>query len=196
MTQLDDELVQRIDELGTADWSGIAYRYTTARRDPLSGAGARQYGGRWNPPDIFATVYLGTPIEATVGEFERLAESQGFTPERMLRVPYALHTVAVTDLPVLDLRSPAALDRLGLTLDDIADEDWTACQAIGHAAWFLGHGGVLAPSASGTGLVLATFETRAASSLAVTDSTPFTPHVLAEVRAKGHLPTANHDEQE
>ncbi|TCU43324.1 RES domain-containing protein [Curtobacterium sp. PhB146] len=191
MTQLDDELVERIDQLGATSWSGATYRYTTARRDPLSGAGARLNGGRWNPPDIFATVYLGTPLSATVGELDRLAESQGSTPERLLRVPYLLHTVAVTELQVLDLTGPAALDRLGLTLDDIADDDWTACQAIGQAAWFLGLGGVLAPSASGAGLVLAAFETRAAVALTVEDSTPFTPELLATIRATGQLPTTS-----
>ncbi|ROS50227.1 RES family NAD+ phosphorylase [Frigoribacterium sp. PhB24] len=188
MTQLDDELVQRIDQLGATAWSGTTYRYTTARREPLSGAGARLNGGRWNPPDIFATVYLGAPLNATVGELERLADSQGSTPERMLRVPYVLHTVEVTDLPILDLTDPADLDRLGLTTADIADEDWTACQSIGQAAWFLGLGGVLAPSASGAGLVLAAFETRAVISLAVSKSTPFTPEVLAVIRATGQLP--------
>lgn len=191
MTQLDDELVERIDQLGATSWSGTTYRYTTARRDPLSGAGARLNGGRWNPPDIFATVYLGTPLEATAGELDRLAESQSTTPERLLRVPYLLHTVSVTDLQVLDLTQAAALDRLGITLEDIADDDWTACQAIGQAAWFLGLGGVLAPSASGAGLVLAAFETRAAAALTIADSTPFTPDLLATIRATGQLPTTS-----
>lgn len=190
MTQLDDELVQRIDQLGATTWSGTTYRYTTARRDPLSGAGARLNGGRWNPPDIFATVYLGFPLKATVGELERLAESQGSTAERMLAVPYVLHTVEVVNLPILDLTNPAALDRLGLTIGDIADEDWTACQSIGQAAWFLGLGGVLAPSASGLGFVLAAFETRALTSLAVSKSMPFTPDLLADIRATGRLPGA------
>lgn len=191
MTQLDDELVERIDQLGATASSGTTYRYTTARRDPLSGAGARLNGGRWNPPDIFATVYLGTPLEATAGELDRLAESQGTTPERLLRVPYLLHTVEVTDLQVLDLTRTAALDRLGITLEDIGDEDWTACQAIGQAAWFLGLGGVLAPSASGAGLVLAAFETRALAALTVAASTPFTPSLLETIRATGQLPPAS-----
>lgn len=43
---------------------------------------------------------------------------------------------------------------------DIDDDDWTACQAVGQAAHFLNFGGVLAPSASGAGLVLAAFENR------------------------------------
>lgn len=63
-----------------------------------------------------------------------------------------LHTLDAHDLRVLDLRSDSALNQVGLTTDDIADEDWTACQAVGHAAYFLDYDGVLAPSASGLGL--------------------------------------------
>jgi len=43
---------------------------------------------------------------------------------------------------------------------DIADDDWTACQAVGHAAYFLDMGGVVAPSATGYGIVIAVFEAR------------------------------------
>lgn len=66
----------------------------------------------------------------------------------------------VSDLEVLDLREPPALNRVGLELDDITDEDWTACQAVGQSADFLQYGGVIAPSATGVGRVLALFEAR------------------------------------
>ncbi len=69
-----------------------------------------------------------------------------------------------------------------MTQADVADDDWTACQAVGHAAWFLGLDGVLAPSASGRGHVLAAFETRAALSLTVAASTALTPDRLEALR--------------
>ena len=155
---LDDELLQRVDTLGSVTWSGVTYRHTTARRDPLSGAGARLFGGRWNPKDIVATVYLATPLGTCLGELERVAQSQQTDVATMLRAAYRLHTIVVSDVPVLDLRTPGALGAVGLSLADISDADWTACQTVGHAAWFLGLGGVLAPSATGRGLVLAAFE--------------------------------------
>jgi RES domain-containing protein len=49
---------------------------------------------------------------------------------------------------------------VGLELEGISDDDWAACQAVGHAAYFLNFEGVLAPSATGAGLILAAFETR------------------------------------
>lgn len=185
MTGLDEELVQRVDQLGSTAWTSTTHRYTTARRDPLSGAGARLFGGRWNPKDIFATIYLAQPVAACLGEVQRTAESQGITPDILLRAAYTLHEVAVTDLPVLDLREERALAHVGLTAADIADPDWTACQAVGNAAWFLGLGGVLAPSATGEGVVLAAFETRIAGHLTVTTSEPLTHGRFAELRAGG-----------
>jgi RES domain-containing protein len=83
------------------------------------------------------------------------------TPEMFLTAPKKFHVLQVTALPVLDLRDPTALDQVGLTMDDITGDDWEACQLVGHAAWFLEFGGVLAPSASQRGYVLAVFEDRA-----------------------------------
>jgi RES domain-containing protein len=78
----------------------------------------------------------------------------------MLQVPRALHTIDVQTLRVLDLRGDEALDYVGLSSQDITDDDWTACQTVGHAAYFLDMQGVVAPSATGGGIVLAVFESR------------------------------------
>lgn len=131
---LDEELVQRVDTLGGSAWSGETFRYTTAHRDPLSGSGARLFGGRWNPRDIVSTIYLATPLQACLGELKRAAQSQQTSPETMLQASYVLHTITVDDLMVLDLRDPDTLDAVGLSTADIADVDWTACQSVGHAA--------------------------------------------------------------
>lgn len=156
----DDGLLARIDTLPRTPWSGEVYRYTTARRDPLSGAGARLNGGRWNPPEIFAALYLATPASACMAELDRAAESQGFAAEALLRAAYKFHTLTVDQVSILDLTDPATLEAVGLTTEDIGNDDWEACQAVGHGAWFLHFDGVLAESASGTGDVLTLFESR------------------------------------
>lgn len=38
---------------------------------------------------------------------------------------------------------------MGLENDDIYGDDWSGCQAVGHAAWFLHMQGVLVPAAGG-----------------------------------------------
>jgi RES domain-containing protein len=157
---LDEQVVQRVNDLGTITWSGQTFRHTSRGRDALSGVGARRFGGRWNPPDVCATIYLAQPMSTCLDEFARLALAANQSPEDMLRSPRELHTVNVTDLRVLDLRQEQNLDYVGLRLDDIRDDDWTACQSIGHAAFFLNYGGIAAPSATGAGLVIAAFESR------------------------------------
>ena len=159
---LDEDVVQRVNDLGPTPWSGTTYRFTSRGRDPRSGTGARLNGGRWNPRGVFATIYLAQPLAACFGELDRRAEAANLPVPALIAQGLELHTLAAHDLRVLDLRADTALNQVGLTTDDIADEDWTACQAVGHAADFLDYDGVLAPSASGVGLVVAAFESRLA----------------------------------
>ena len=118
--------------------------------------GAYLNGGRWNPPDLVATIYLAEPLDACIAEFHRLAQGQAQGPSSLL--PRVLHTIDVEELQVLDLSTQEAREEVGLTLADIADDDRAKCQAVGEAAHFLGVQGIRAPSATGTGFVIAVFE--------------------------------------
>ncbi|MDQ6949816.1 MAG: RES domain-containing protein [Actinomycetota bacterium] len=148
-------LAQAVDDLGPNIWSGTGYRHTSPRRNALVGAGAAISGGRWNPAGI-STVYLAVPRTTCLAEFRRMAESQGHGLASFL--PRMLHTVAVAGLAVVDLASVQALASVNLERADLAGP-WAPCQAVGAAAQFLGLGGVLAPSSTGTGVVIAVFET-------------------------------------
>ena len=179
---LDEDLVQRVDDLGTTAWSSTAYRYTSPRRDPLSGSGARLFGGRW-PRGAFAVVYLAHPLAACLAELRRSAELTNLSVSDALVSGRTLHTVQAHDVQVLDLTSEPSRSAIGLEIGDIADDDWTACQAVGQAADFLGYQGVLAPSATGTGLVLAAFEARLRrGQVEVSGSQPLTEEQLARLR--------------
>lgn len=180
---LDEDIVQRVNDLGSTPWSGTTYRHVTRGRDPLAGAGALRFGGRWNPQGAFSVVYLAQPTAACMGELERLAQPNGVTVAEFLRAPRTLSSVQVHALPVLDLQTDQALAQVGLERGDIADDDWTACQAVGQAAHFLNYAGVLAPSASGVGLVLAAFENRAApGQLTLRESVPLTHELYQQSR--------------
>jgi RES domain-containing protein len=170
--ELDEAAVERVNELGGTAWSGRTYRYAKHGRDPLSGVGARMNGGRWNPRDVFPAIYLAQPRTTSLRELDRAAAAAGIAPLVLLQAAYDLHTVEVKELLVLDLREPEALRHVGLTTEDILDDDRTACQAVGHAAWFLDLEGVVAPSASGEGVVVTAFEMRLR---------PGTLHVAASV---------------
>lgn len=96
----------------------------------------------------------------------------------MLTFPYRLHAIRVNELSILDLRTREAQEIVGLEIDDVSGEDWSACQAVGHAAWFLEMSGVLAPSAGSVGLVIAAFETRAdPGQIKVAHSVDLTPQL-------------------
>ncbi|MGI8793714.1 MAG: RES family NAD+ phosphorylase [Acidimicrobiales bacterium] len=157
---IDEQLLDAVNTIGPTTWSGRSFRYTTARRDPLSGEGARLHGGRWNPPDLFPVIYLAVPATTCMLELEIAAADNHIDVATQLQVPYKLHTIRVDDIAVLDLRDMQTQANLGLEPDDLSGP-WDACQPIGHAAWFLELAGVLAPSATGVGLTLALFEHRA-----------------------------------
>lgn len=153
------DVLRRIDQLGIGRWSGTAFRHTSPGRDPMSGEGAKLFGGRWNSPDLASTVYLAFPEEACVQEFLRMANKQPGGPAAFrTRV---VHEIAVESLRVLDLRTHDALNAVGLEPSDIQSPDMSNCQRVGDAAFYLHLQGVLTLSATGVGNVLAVFEEHA-----------------------------------
>lgn len=153
-----DDLLQALDTLDPTTWSGVTYRFTSVKRanDPLSGGGAYLHGGRWNPRESFPCIYLAEPRETALAELRRRADAAAGGAHRL--PPQVLHEVRVNNLEVVDLVDPENREHLGVTIDDIEGDDWSACQAVGAAAFFLGFQGVRAPSATRTGQVVAVFE--------------------------------------
>nr|MBA2640770.1 hypothetical protein [Nocardioidaceae bacterium] len=74
-----------------------------------------------NPRGVCSTVYLAQPLGTCLREFERLAEANGMDAEVMLQSPRSLHTIEVSDVPILDLRSEEAMAYVGLSPEDVAD---------------------------------------------------------------------------
>jgi RES domain-containing protein len=152
---IDQKLLARIDAIEPAPFAGEAFRHLAHDHHPLSGIGAQIHGGRWNPPESFSTLYLALDRETTIREFYRLAKRQGRDPEDFL--PRRLYRYDIALAALLDLRDPAI--RAALQLDDLElrSNDPAKCQQIGESAHHLGLEGILAPSATGEGAVLAVF---------------------------------------
>lgn len=148
-------LAAAVDGLAPAASSGEAFRHLAENRHPLSGAGARSLGGRWNPPESFATLYLALERETVVREFFRLAHRMGRAPDDFLPRSFYRYSFELSGL--LDLREAEARATVGLTEASIASDDLGPCQAVGEAAHYLGREGVIAPSATGAGTVLAIY---------------------------------------
>lgn len=147
-------LVDAIDQLGSTPYAGDVYRHVAAGRHPLSGAGARSLGGRWNPPQSFATLYLADRKSTVEAEFRRMASRQGLDPSQFL--PRRIYRLAVELQAVIDLTDHESLPQ-GLADLDFGSDDISETQGVGEAAQYLGREAILAPSAAGEGNVLAVF---------------------------------------
>ena len=105
--------------------------------------------------------------ETVVREFFRLAHRMGLAPEDFLPRRFYRYSFELRGL--LDLREAEARAAVGLTEANIASDDLGPCQAVGEAAHYLGREGVIAPSATGAGTVLAVFFDRLTAGSSVHD---------------------------
>ncbi len=152
--ELDRRLVRSLDTVTPTPWHGVVLRHHAPQYAALDGQGAGINGGRWNPSETFAVVYTALDRATIDAELERLARRTGmpvgsFLPRRLTRIEAQLTRV-------LDLTDARTRRRLGLTLRELTDDDWSRTQAIGQAAQFLGFEAILAPGADG-GTTLAVF---------------------------------------
>jgi RES domain-containing protein len=149
------ELVAKIDGLHHTAWSGRAFRHVASQYPSLSGEGARINGGRRNPPNSFATLYLGLSRDTVVAEFNRLATKFGLATSAFL--PRVLYGYEVVINDALDLRDADAREVVGLDDRALAADPPSLCQQIGEAALTGGREAILAPSATGLGDALALY---------------------------------------
>lgn len=150
-----DELVAALDGITAGDYEGRAYRHVAVGYNALSGEGARRAGGRWNPPESFATLYAAADRDTAIREFRRLVARQNLTPASFL--PRDLFTYDVRLQHVVDLMVEDHVSAVGLTVDELRADDARPCQAVGEAAHHAGFEAILAPSATQDGEVLAIF---------------------------------------
>jgi RES domain-containing protein len=152
---IDLQLIARIQAVEPARFAGEAYRHIAHDYHPLSGIGAQIHGGRWNPPNTFSTLYLALERETTVREFYRLVERQGRDPEDFL--PRRMYRYGISLAALLDLRDPMTRKVIELDDTELRSNNAVKCQQIGESAHHLGLEGILAPSATGEGVILAVF---------------------------------------
>ena len=144
----DRETIQALEQFTPAPWEGIVFRHMFANFPPER---ENASGARWNPPPIPA-IYTSLVRKTAIAEADYYISLQPIRP-RARRVVYRIQ---VTLTSVFDLSGSPALSILGLNDESLASIDHSACRRVGGAVEWLGHDGLLVPSArtDGTNLVI------------------------------------------
>jgi RES domain-containing protein len=137
-------------------WEGTFFRFQGINypdpKDVLSGHGARDRGGRWNAPGL-ATIYGSTTDNTALEECKANDRYYGVETKG----PRLLVAVEAKLVGMLDLTDPAIRRTLGVTLKELAAEDWrkllqagkeSTTQALGRATATSRASGLLARSAA------------------------------------------------
>lgn len=143
MTTHDPTLLDALESLVSQAWQGRVWRHMFNDYAPER---VNLGGARWNPQSVGA-IYTALDRDTAIAEGQHAIDIQ---PRRIFR-RRVLYELQIDVADVVDLTTPAALQTVGLTLLDIADDDPTACQRVGGAAAWLGRGGLLVPSARNDG---------------------------------------------
>lgn len=140
------ELLDALQRASTGSLEATAWRHMFGARPPDQ---ENSGGARWNPPGI-AAIYLSCERHGAIAEGDHAIRVQPYRP-RARRVVYS---VKLTLDNVLDLSDRVDLARVGLTAEDLSDDDHTACREVGGAVDWLEHDGLLVPSARSEALTL------------------------------------------
>jgi RES domain-containing protein len=101
-------------------YQGLLYRALNPiyAREPLSGEGARRFGGRFNPRGMPA-LYTSQSIMTAIREANQVGTLQ----------PTTLVAYEADISPIFDATDPAALEREGLAPETLADPAWRLAMA-------------------------------------------------------------------
>jgi len=103
-------------------------------------------GARWNPPETRA-IYTSLEKETVLAEANHAIAMQPIPPSTRRTI----YSIEIALEEVLDLSDWANLERFGLDKSKLTTSDFSPCQAIGGAVDWLGHDGLLIPSARANG---------------------------------------------
>jgi hypothetical protein len=150
--------------------------------DPLDPTFAQRFGGRWNPPNSYPTLYLNEDVNTARAQIRQMLAGSPVHPED-LDPPYVLISATLPSRQVVaDAVTHVGLDAIGLPATYPRDNSGTTiphstCQPIGAGVKSEGLRGIHSRSAAtpdGSGRELAWFPARTTSKATpVGDPLPF-----------------------
>jgi RES domain-containing protein len=146
-------ILDELEKLRGSAWQGEVWRHMFGSNRPEM---ENIRGSRWNPRDIPA-IYTSLEEATARAEGDFMVAMQPIAP----RAARHLYRIRVRLANVIDLRDPVLLRAVGVDDSDLRSLDYSACQTVGGAANWLGHDGILVPSARavGSNLVILTQNT-------------------------------------
>jgi RES domain-containing protein len=147
----DEDLLHRLEDAPKGSRAGDAFRHMFADNSPLL---ANTGGSRWNPRDV-AAIYASLDRDTALAEANHRISLEPFRP-RAKRTLYRLHFELGN---VLDLSSRKLLATVGVGDAELVELNFSACQIVGGAVAWLGHDGMIVPSARHSGVNLVVFPT-------------------------------------
>src|SRR5690349_14233716 len=140
-----------------AEWGGIVFRSVhpryASRLEACSGTGSIAFGGRWNAPGSFATVYASLDPETAMAEALARVRRAGHSDH--LAMPLLFLALHARLERTIDLADVDRLRALSTSRRELETCDWrheqkvgreALTQAIGRAAFGAGLDGILVPS--------------------------------------------------
>lgn len=158
----EGQLARRFSKLGAraGSFAQLVFRCTEPRfateSDLLTGEGSRIYGGRWNPPRSFRTVYAAFSDVTALAEAKAHFHYYGLDPADAL--PRTLVAIEVRLSIALDLTSAQVRQALGISATRMCRDDWrevnrrgyrSLTQALGSSAYQVGLEGLIVPACDG-----------------------------------------------
>jgi RES domain-containing protein len=144
----DNRLLDAIDALPGASFSGTCWRVTRQGRDPIQ---CSAVGGRWDDR-TFDVLHTSTKADGAIAEmYFHVSRGQPVIPSQ---VRYHLHELTVSLASCLKLVPLEALQALGLRTASFGqlsfferEQEYPRTQEIAEVAYFLGRDGLIVPSA-------------------------------------------------
>lgn len=155
----DPIILDTLQGLEPRPWAGLVYRHMLNNYPPTR---ANTRGARWNPPDVQA-IYTSCDRETALAE----AEYRLSLEPVQLRVRRVMYTLKVQLKSVLDITSNDILRKLGINAERLTESNFTTFQHIGGATNWLGHDGMLVPSARTKGINLVIYPLQQDSDLVI-----------------------------